>query len=68
MKIIRTSCLNGRIENEVDNFVATLENEFDFIVNSVCVRYIDDDGSDTLHHFYVCPPDDFSSGDVSYSS
>ena len=56
------SYLNGRLENEVDDFIATLENEFgDAItcVHSVKIEYTDFDGN-YVEHTFLCPVSDSS--------
>lgn len=55
------SVLNGRLENEVSDFIATLENEFESIyeVKSVTVEFIHSDGG-LLEHKFFAPVTDSS--------
>lgn len=67
MKKLR-SYLNGRLENEVENFVATLECEFDEAishVHSVKVEYTDCEGG-FVKHTFVCPVSDSSVDGMEY--
>ena len=50
----RVSILNGRLEEEVDDFVATLLNEFGYVVEKITIHFVDDNIPDNLiHTFYV---------------
>lgn len=58
------SVLNGRLENEVDNFIATLEHEFEAIeaINRVIIEFVHVDGKFVKHTFHV--PVTESSGEL----
>lgn len=50
--LLRNSRLNGRLENEVDDFVATLMNEFDYAIHSVVITYFDSkEYQEVIHSF-----------------
>lgn len=38
---IRKSFMHGRLENEVEDFIATLENEFDYDIINVSIQFIE---------------------------
>lgn len=50
---LKKSMLNGRLENKVDNFIATLEHECDLDIKSVLVVYHDESGEEVKHIFRV---------------
>lgn len=54
---LKKSCLNGRFENEVDNFVAGLKQELWLDVKMVLVSYVDESGEVVKHKFLVAEGD-----------
>lgn len=57
---LKKSCLNGRFENEVDNFIATLKHELWLDVKMVLVSYVGEDGEVVKHKFLVAEGDSSS--------
>ena len=52
--LLRNSRINGRLENEVDDFVATLENEFGYELHSVVITYFDTlECQEVIHSFSI---------------
>ena len=52
--LLRNSRINGRLENEVDDFVATLENEFGYELHSVVITYFDaKEYQEVIHSFSI---------------
>lgn len=57
---MRKSLLHGRLENEVDNFIAALENEHGLDVQSVSISYVEEcygESEKYVHVFHVCEKD-----------
>ena len=54
---LRKSYLHGRLENEVEDFIATLENEFDYEVNAVSIQIVEtsyDGTTEKIMHVFQC--------------
>ena len=62
----RVSLLNGRLENEVDDFVSTLLNEFGYDVRQITISYHDDELCEEVEHkFYISHTSSFLGREVS---
>lgn len=64
---IRKSFMHGRLENEVEDFIATLENEFDYDIINVSIQFIEtkEDGErEKIMHIFHQPVGDSSCGEL----
>lgn len=52
---VRVSLLNDRLEEEVDDFIATLFVEFGYHVHKLCINYYDDQKDVEVSHTFHVP-------------